>query len=1072
MNKIKMVGLISDQVIREKAIEFFVKLDFAIEFINVADGYLNEKAFVTAKVIVIDQGFDILKIAEVTEKFPKAKIVSYGRVTSLSDYVSLGGKVVIDPLWINYQWSFPYWKKILSGESSMHLKDYLGEEVKKIKSQKLFNLFKIGSQLDEILISVSHMNVSFVTIRSFIDHLFLFAQTVKEKKLASLPIDLEFKNSEKGVFLLANFTTIPMTEGDFLDLLESKGMVNAEDELLHSCYKLADAMSIFHHQARKLTTITALWIEKTKEQVVEFPSFSIQVHGEKLLQKDKLNGSANNQMSWNRTDEKAENKRKQDQFDEKEIKNSRKAELARSDLDLSNEIEAFFNNKDLLKQISEFVEMNLEMDSPGSSKGDLTSLQLKQMIKNFPFADEIPKLLNEIDVARLLQIIIKDAWKELPEKDVVSKVANQSLSKSNEKKVLKDEILNLGPKKEKAKEEVLDLGPNKEKAKEEVLDLGPKKEKAQEEILDLGPKKEKAQEEILDLGPKKEKAKEEVLDLGPKKEKAQEEVLDLGPKKEKAQEEILDLGPKKEKAKEEVLDLGIKRVKAEEELLILHASNDSNENAGNDDEGHFASQEEDSQELDKETERLVLDNQNLQNKVADLMLRLEEQGSNSDQIDNDQTIARINNEIGADNWNVKRYELPNDDNKDEMVKFLSAKLENGESLHQDDAKNLMKVFAQEREFQDRARELEKQHKLAMIAFEKKDVLYKNELDEYKKKLHSKEILLSQAQEGIKSSLFQKDKLISNLQRSISDLKKQTEQSSINKLETKMQLLERDKKSMHKTIEMYKEKLQEASKNKVLGQERQAADQVNFKEIALRAEASKKRIEVKMQQLETEKLESRRDSYHKDETIRKLNAKNDELARKALVAEVKMKDALEQAKMSSKSMLSDKVNMKDEGLVKAQAQIQQLKEQARVNEIDLRKEMAKKEETANLLKKNLLVETNKAKILEDKIKELEAKVATHEATKSATGSDGKPAKAESGSTMLKMAEEAKKKLMKDLQDQTAKVAEAKKDADKSKRTAAELQAKLTAAEAELAKLKKKDATAAAPANAAAPVKKAG
>ncbi|MDH4466514.1 MAG: hypothetical protein QE271_00530 [Bacteriovoracaceae bacterium] len=1169
MSKKNLLCLIPGEEVKGFVLAFFVKLEFEVEFLDKDLSSVPDEKFLKYYGLIINESIDILSLQGTIGKYPLIKLISFGNYSDLVTFVSFNGRYIVDPLWSKYEWSFPYWKKLLHSESSIHLQEYLGNGVKSIKNKKLFNFFKVGIQVDEIIVSLANLKINFVAVRSFIDHLFLFAEIEKNKNLGNLPIELEYKATENGFFLLANFFSKPIDQEHFIQYFEAKKSVSPEDGLLLLCAKLCDSFSVTHDQEKKLTTVTALWVQKLKNQVIETPSLVFEIFKSQKTEKRPivLSGEQNSQqVDWAKNHSVEELEGLQEELSHRTIPTTKSLEVGRTDLDDTNLKEIFFNDREQMRQITEFALMNFDLEKPGVSKTQLDSNFLLKVIKNYPYFDEVPKDMNEIDYARLAQMIIKEAWTEIGEEEILNEVGDEQIGDVHgEEDVEAEDVVDdeaVEPLQDEKLEDEEGIEANLDIPEEQTSDESNEKLDKDSEVAKVEGKAEDETDEHV--AGKSEKDKEAVKKIKGKGDELGETKTQI----EGAKEELTKTLSLNKSKKSNDEDSGMAKFLAsmtgdvvDSQNMVTMLKTATKQSVSKSDLSKFIATQKlpqdendellsvlltfkvteiDQKEFENATKDLKLKN-NFKNNVNEffklnstpiidvdkmakglkqnqvplekinlvkeylvkknsetkessnlslnssstsvksqrqgqdgskndikrikgkeseevdnlkqLVESLKEENLEKDEVNSELIAQKINKELNIDQIKNTKIELTRDEDDDHFINKISDKISNGGSLEKSDAKDIMKIFAKEREFQDRARELEKQHRLALMAFDKKDALYKNELDDYKRKVKQKDLLLKQAHEGIQASQAQKEKSVNLLERTIRDLKQQTSQNSISKLESKIQLLDRDKKSMLKTIEMYKEKLAEINRLNLQNSDKQNLDHVNYKEIATRSEATKKRLEVKSEQLEAEKTEMKKDLFHKDDLIRKLNAQSEILNKRVLMAELKMKEALDTAKEASAMALKDKVVVKDAGLSKLQEQLTRTREEARNAETELRKEMARKEESINLIKKNLLNETNKVKILEDKIKELDDKAAN--SSKNGVGAEGKNStgKPESSGTMLKMAEEAKKKLMKDLQDQSLKLAESKKEADKMKRTAAELQAKLSAAEAELGKLKK-------------------
>ena len=328
-------------------------------------------------------------------------------------------------------------------------------------------------------------------------------------------------------------------------------------------------------------------------------------------------------------------------------------------------------------------------------------------------------------------------------------------------------------------------------------------------------------------------------------------------------------------------------------------------------------------------------------------------------------------------------------------------------------------------------------KKIQLESEKKDALFKTELGKAQKTLKAKDIVLTKAKESIRNALGRKDKDLIGYKRQVNELnqKLKNDQSTHLKSQVKSLLLEKD--GLIKAADVYKTKLESVAKNMEKNKKEDntsllVTENKNLKRIKTQYE-NKFNIETKLKKTFEEKYRQTKQAEAKSKT----EAINAQTSLKSAQGQIKLlKDQNTKLVQGMSSKAGRKVDRPSKESTSASSSDPSVVTEGQVLQDKLKIKKTKKE---------LDIFKAKNEQLQDKIKDLVAKLKKSESSKSG---------AEGGSAAEKRLEQSVKKMNSELTKARTEVAEKKKETIKSKTEINKLKNQITQLQRDLEKSNKK------------------
>ncbi|MBT4790286.1 MAG: hypothetical protein HON90_01840, partial [Halobacteriovoraceae bacterium] len=368
---------------------------------------------------------------------------------------------------------------------------------------------------------------------------------------------------------------------------------------------------------------------------------------------------------------------------------------------------------------------------------------------------------------------------------------------------------------------------------------------------------------------------------------------------------------------------------------------------------------------------------------------------------------------------------------------ILSKISDGESVSSNDVNILQMSLEKENKIIELAKRAEMELKKIQLESEKKDALFKTELGKAQKTLKAKDIVLTKAKESIRNALGRKDKDLIGYKRQVNELnqKLKNDQSTHLKSQVKSLLLEKD--GLIKAADVYKTKLESVAKNMEKNKKEDntsllVTENKNLKRIKTQYE-NKFNIETKLKKTFEEKYRQTKQAEAKSKT----EAINAQTSLKSAQGQIKLlKDQNTKLVQGMSSKAGRKVDRPSKESTSASSSDPSVVTEGQVLQDKLKIKKTKKE---------LDIFKAKNEQLQDKIKDLVAKLKKSESSKSG---------AEGGSAAEKRLEQSVKKMNSELTKARTEVAEKKKETIKSKTEINKLKNQITQLQRDLEKSNKK------------------
>ncbi len=162
--------------------------------------------------------------------------------------------------------------------------------------------------------------------------------------------------------------------------------------------------------------------------------------------------------------------------------------------------------------------------------------------------------------------------------------------------------------------------------------------------------------------------------------------------------------------------------------------------------------------------------------------------------------AEVNNKVPAPAMNIM-----------EKTKIL-ADIKEGKNLDAESVQKIQHSLEKENEVIELAKQAEMALKKAQLEAEKKDTLFKSELERAEKANKTKDLVLDKAKIAMKTIVSKKEKDLVALKGQVNELNKKLKDDQSTQLKSQVNSLTKAKDTLTKTAELYKSKLENMAKN--------------------------------------------------------------------------------------------------------------------------------------------------------------------------------------------------------------------------------------------------------------------
>jgi hypothetical protein len=139
-------------------------------------------------------------------------------------------------------------------------------------------------------------------------------------------------------------------------------------------------------------------------------------------------------------------------------------------------------------------------------------------------------------------------------------------------------------------------------------------------------------------------------------------------------------------------------------------------------------------------------------------------------------------------------------------------LATGKKVDPRETQRLKEALEREQKILMTAREAEQNVKIAKIEIQKKDLLFAQEIEKANRALKSRDLIVQKAKDGLTVMLERKDKEIKDLNSKLSNVISSSVSTQQANQEQKLRVLEQEKQSLNRLIEVYKNKLTSMAAN--------------------------------------------------------------------------------------------------------------------------------------------------------------------------------------------------------------------------------------------------------------------
>jgi hypothetical protein len=196
--------------------------------------------------------------------------------------------------------------------------------------------------------------------------------------------------------------------------------------------------------------------------------------------------------------------------------------------------------------------------------------------------------------------------------------------------------------------------------------------------------------------------------------------------------------------------------------------------------------------------------------------------------------------------------------QDEAQK-LSEELKEGKNISSEDAKKVQNLLQKEQEILGLVKKAEAETKKAEIQSNKKEALYKSELEKANRTLKAKDMVIEKAKESMQAIVGKKEGEIKGLIKQVEELNQRLNSDETTKLRAQVKSLMSDNESLGRSAEMYKNKLDSFVKSKKANEK--ADNSAALTEEVRQLKGLKNQMENKLNSLTKEK-HSLDDRYNK------------------------------------------------------------------------------------------------------------------------------------------------------------------------------------------------------------------
>lgn len=348
----------------------------------------------------------------------------------------------------------------------------------------------------------------------------------------------------------------------------------------------------------------------------------------------------------------------------------------------------------------------------------------------------------------------------------------------------------------------------------------------------------------------------------------------------------------KEFQSDEVVEAAAEKAKDDEKQVVKGSDSETNEEKEEKTVIKDRPQAKESQSLVEAQLMSKIKKMEEENKKLNQMLKAKDI-SNGAKEESDKKSKEIN-EIVNDEVNEAMKDAPSSKEAEQISKIendiqasmeenkaIIEKAKNGGQLTDEESAKLAQALENEQALLDIAKNAETHNKKLSIEMEKKEALFKSEIERANKTIKAKDMVVSKAKESMQVLVDKKEKQVQEYKRQVDEMNRRMKDDKATLLESQVKSLKADLQNQERTAEMYKSKVETLI-------QKQAAEKGKDETSQLQAEnRSLQRLKTQLENQYNSELKQRK-SF--EDRFNKLKESEAKLRGKAMAAEASLKNA--------------------------------------------------------------------------------------------------------------------------------------------------------------------------------------
>jgi hypothetical protein len=201
------------------------------------------------------------------------KIISLSKVSDLQNFTANNGNLILDEYWFNRPMGHFILDKYFLSYGGITLGDNY-PAFKEIGSFNIANPFNTGEYLDQMTQKAFEAGVDALSIKSYFDHLIMYAAGLRRKEKAGLPFEVTYGSYEDIFGVQVHFFSRQLELMDVSTCLSSTISMRPEEYYLNVAVQSADFFDFSFIPDVNKVIVTALW---TKDIRIKFENRGLSI---------------------------------------------------------------------------------------------------------------------------------------------------------------------------------------------------------------------------------------------------------------------------------------------------------------------------------------------------------------------------------------------------------------------------------------------------------------------------------------------------------------------------------------------------------------------------------------------------------------------------------------------------------------------------------------------------------------------------------------------------------------------------------------------------------------------------